>query len=212
VKRDFSEANMTASISAIILAAGTSERMGNHNKLLLPFKNKTILETVVDVVLSLPFQEVLVVAGHDYQKIRAKLQPYPLRLVYNRGYASGLSASLKKGVSAAQPGAAGILICLGDMPFITPELLAGLAGVFGSVSAPAIVVPVFEGRRGNPVIFSGHFREKLLEIEGDRGARPLIDSHPEAVVEMPVSSEQFFFDVDTMEAYRSTLWAGRKGE
>lgn len=176
--------------------------MGEQNKLLLPFRDKTVLETVLDTLVSLPFREVLVVTGHDDAAIRRTLENYPARRVYNPDYSRGMSFSLKKGVSATDPGAAGFLVCLADMPLVTPALLRELYNHFAAASGPAIVVPVRRGRRGNPVIFSRLFSGEIMALQGDRGARSVIDAHPEAVVEVAVDDEEAFRDIDTDEDYQ----------
>jgi molybdenum cofactor cytidylyltransferase len=192
---------MTALISAIILAAGYSGRMEGENKLLLPFREKTVLETVVEAVLAVYLTEVIVVTGYDHHNIEAKLCHYPLRFIYNREYSQGMAASLKKGVAALASKDTAVMICLGDMPLITPELLNKLVQTYRQAPEGAIVLPVFKKRRGNPVIFSPGFREDLLGIEGDVGARSIIEKHPRAVVEVPVTSGIYFQDVDTVPEY-----------
>lgn len=196
---------MTASISAIILAAGSSRRMEGQNKLLLPFGDKTILETVAEAMLSIDLQEVILVTGHDHEKVESTISAYPVRPVYNRDYQKGMAASIKAGIVALQFQDTGILICPGDMPFISPTLFAKLSTAFRSAPEGAIVLPFREGRHGHPVIFSPHFRKELLQIEGDEGARSLIQRHPEAIVKVPVSDPQIFRDIDTPVEYRKLL-------
>jgi molybdenum cofactor cytidylyltransferase len=192
---------MVADNSAIILAAGFSNRMKGKNKLLLTFRGKTILETVVEALLSLSLEEVIVVTGDDCHKIEGKLRHYPVRCIHNPDYALGMASSLRKGVAALTSKNTGVMICLGDMPLVTPELLHKLIQSYRQTPEPAMVLPVFEKRRGNPVIFSPDFRKNLLGIEGDMGARSIIEKHPSAVVEVPVASDIYFLDVDTMRDY-----------
>lgn len=188
-------------ITAIILAAGRSQRMGERNKLLLPFRGKTVLESVLDTVVSLPFREILVVTGHDGAVVQSILQNYPLKRVHNPDYRRGMSTSLKKGLSAADPGATGFLICLADMPLLSADLLMNLCNRFAAAPGPAIVAPVCRGWRGNPVIFSRHFSSEIMALEGDRGARSVIEAHPGAVIEAPVEDAEIFRDIDTKEDY-----------
>ena len=193
---------MTAPISAIILAAGSSRRMEGQNKLLLPFGNKTILETVIEALLSIDLREIILVTGHEHEQVVSLVSAYPVWPVHNPDYRMGMAASIKTGVAALQFQDAGILICPGDMPFISPALVKKLAAVFRSAPEGMIVLPFSEGRHGHPVIFSPHFQEELLQIEGDKGARSLIQRHPEAVIKVPVSDSQIFGDIDTPEEYR----------
>lgn len=189
-------------ITAIILAAGRSQRMGERNKLLLPFRGKTVLESVLDTVVFLPFREILVVTGHDSAAIQKILQNYPLKRVHNPDFRRGMSTSLKKGLSAADPGAAGFLVCLADMPLLTATLLVELSNRFTAAPGPAIVAPAYRGRRGNPVLFSRHFFSEIMALEGDRGARSVIDAHHGAVIEVAVEDAEIFGDIDTEDDYR----------
>ncbi len=189
-------------ITAIILAAGRSQRMGERNKLLLPFRGKTVLESVLDTVVSLPFREILAVTGYDGAAVQNILRNYPLKRVHNPDYSRGMSASLKKGLSAADPGAAGFLICLADMPLLTAALLIELSNRFTAATGPAIVAPVCRGRRGNPVIFSRHFFSEMMALEGDKGARSVIDAHPDTLIEVAVEDEEIFGDIDTEDDYQ----------
>lgn len=193
---------MTTPISAIILAAGSSRRMEGRNKLLLPFGNKTILETVIEALLSIDLREIIVVTGHEREKVESVVSASPVRPVYNSDYQEGMAASIKTGIVALQSQNTGILICHGDMPLITPGLVKKLATAFQSTPDGTIVLPFFEGRHGHPVIFSTHFREELLQIEGDKGARTIIQRYPEAVVKVPISDPQISLDIDTQEEYR----------
>lgn len=194
--------NPMNTITAIILAAGRSQRMGKRNKLLLPFRGKTVLETLLDSLVSLPFREILAVTGHDEAAVQNLLQNYPLKRIHNPDYRRGMSTSLKKGLFAADPGTAGFLICLGDMPLLSADLLVEMAQRFVAAPAPAIVVAAYRGRRGNPVIFSRHFLSEMMALEGDRGARSVLEAHPEAVIEVAVEDENIFRDIDTEEDYR----------
>jgi len=108
-------------ISAIVLAAGNSLRMGRQNKLLLPYGNKTIIEQVVDQLLDSRVGEVVVVVGYEQNKIKAALAMRPVKLVFNSRYQTGMTTSIQTGVAAASPRARGYLICLGDMPALTAE-------------------------------------------------------------------------------------------
>ena len=189
-------------LTAIVLAAGRSTRMQQHNKLLLPWGAKRIAQVVVETVLSVAFEEVVVVVGHQRDSIQELLADYPLRLVYNPGYAEGLSTSVARGVEAAGPQTAGYLFALGDMPRMAPQTIARLCQAFFQGATDTIAVPTVEERRGNPVIFSRSYRSELLQLEGDRGARPLVHKHAEKVVEVEVEDPGIFADVDTPETYR----------
>ena len=190
-------------VSAVLLAAGASSRMGAENKLLLPWGDKPVLEVVVNALAGAPLHEVVVVVGHEAETVAAVLEPYPVRVVANSGFAAGMAASLRTGIEAVDAAASGYLVALGDMPGITAGLVDLLCRRFAEAGESAILLPVDKGRRGHPVIFARGFRQELLALSGDRGARSVVERHPGCVVEVPVSDSGILADVDTPEEYRN---------
>ena len=120
--------------------------------------------------------------------------------VDNPEFAEGLATSVKAGVSAVPHDVAGAVVCLGDMPLVDTQLLDRLIGAFAPDRGALIALPVNEGRRGNPVLWSRRFFSELLTLDGDIGARHLIARHAEAVVEVPVEGQGAFLDIDTPHA------------
>jgi molybdenum cofactor cytidylyltransferase len=179
--------------------------MRGKNKLLLPFKEGTIIEAVINSILRIPVKEVIVVTGYDDAKIREVIRGYDVNIVYNPDYKLGMSTSIKAGVIGSSGSVDGVMIYLGDMPLVLVDTLRRLCGVFVSSPDGSIVVPVFEGRRGNPVIFSSVYRDELMSLCGDTGARSIIESHPDSVVEVQVSDPGIFQDVDDWIEYESIL-------
>jgi len=137
-------------------------------------------------------------------KDEALLADYPVRIVYNPDYGDGLSTSIRRGVEAASA-TVGYLFALGDMPGIQSATLLELCRVFCAAPPRSIAVPVKEKQRGNPVIFHRGYREELLKLEGDRGAKSLVQKHPHAVIEVLVDDPGILLDVDTPEAYRAGI-------
>jgi molybdenum cofactor cytidylyltransferase len=123
-------------------------------------------------------------------------------LVHNPDFADGLGGSLKTGIAAIPPDADGAMVCLGDMPQVDAALINQLIAAFDPEKGALAVVPVFDGRRGNPVLWSRRFFPDLMAIEGDVGARYLISRYNEAVVEVSASGKGALMDVDTPEALR----------
>jgi molybdenum cofactor cytidylyltransferase len=120
--------------------------------------------------------------------------------VHNPDYAEGLGSSLKAGIAAVPEDADGAVVCLGDMPQVDHELIDKLIAAFDPERGALVVVPVIDGRRGNPVVWSRRFFHDLMSITGDIGARHLIGSYAEAVVEVPVAGAAALTDVDTPDA------------
>ena len=206
---------MPQCLSIIILAAGLSSRMGDKNKLLLPFQGKTILETTISNILSANIGEVIVVVGHEAKKVRNKLKNYPLPLesgcsisiIENVDFQKGMTTSIQKGILAAA-NTEGYMICLSDMVLIQPEEYRYLAQQFFDFhknDEKVIVQPIFKEKRGNPVIFSSFYKKNILETTDTEGCRSVVQAHKKHVklVEMPTN--HVLQDVDIQADYKHLL-------
>jgi molybdenum cofactor cytidylyltransferase len=189
-------------VTAIVLAAGTSSRMGERNKLLLSWSGKRMVEVVVDALVVGGCEEVVVVVGHQREAVAAALAGKRVRMVDNPHYAEGLSTSIRAGIDAAGAGGAGYLFALGDMPGLKAATVAALRRAFAALGEQAIVVPTRCGRRGNPVVFSPAYGAELGGLSGDVGARSLLAKYSSCVVELEVDDDGILIDVDTPDAYR----------
>ncbi|MCH8127591.1 nucleotidyltransferase family protein [candidate division KSB1 bacterium] len=189
---------MKYNITAIILAAGSSTRFGDKNKLLKPFMDSSIFGHVVKTMTNLPIAEVILVTGYEHEKIAEAIKHSNVHIIHNSEFQTGIASSIKCGVSAASQKTEGYMICLGDMPYITMDYIKNLLDTFINSQIPSIIVPTFQYRKGNPVIFSKNFIDDLLKIEGDKGAREVIDKHPDSIIEVQIRKETYFFDVDTL--------------
>jgi len=198
-------------VAGVILAAGRSTRMRGPNKLLSDIDGAPLVRRVAEAVTNAGLADTVVVTGHEREKVESTLAGLPLRFVVNRGYADGLSTSLKAGVAALGPGIDGALVCLGDMPEIGPALIARLVGAFVPDKGRDIVIPVRGGRRGNPVLIGRRHFAAIKKLGGDVGARELIQARADAVIEVEVGDDGAFVDLDTPEAladYRARVAAG----
>jgi len=189
-------------IAAVVLAAGRSTRMGGPNKLVAEIASRPLVRIAVEAALASRADPVIVVTGHQHQEIAKALAGLPVRLVHNPDFATGLGTSLKAGIAAVPAQSDAVLVCLGDMPRIDVSLINRLIAAFDPERGALVVVPTFEGKRGNPVLWSRRFFPDLMAIEGDVGARHLIGRYGEAAVEVPVEGKATFIDVDTPEALR----------
>lgn len=188
-------------LSAIVLAAGQSGRMAPENKLLLPFPKKTIIQRVLDEIVPLNFIQILVVLGFEKDKLMEVLKDYPARFYYNPNYKRGMSSSIQVGISQTKPNVDGYMIFLGDMPWIDQNLLKTLIQTFYTKPKTTIVVPAFQKRQGNPVIFSKKYKKDLLSLKGDRGARSVIKKFQDQVIEVQIQNERLLLDIDTWEDF-----------
>jgi molybdenum cofactor cytidylyltransferase len=187
-------------IAAVVLAAGKSSRMGGPNKLLAEIGGKPLVRHVVDAALTSRARPVVVVTGHQRDKVEAALAGLPIKFVHNPHFADGLGTSLKAGIAALPAEVDGAIVCLGDMPQVDARLIDRLIGAFDPDHGALVVVPTIDGKRGNPVVWSRRFFPDLMTVEGDVGARYLIGRYTEAVAEVPLTGTAALTDVDTPEA------------
>ena len=213
-------------VTAIVLAAGLSRRMGEVNKLLLPFGEKTVLETTLDNILSSNIEVVLIVIGHEAPQVKKVLDDYLRRntgfrrkffIVENPDFEKGMTTSIQAGVRASKHLTAethnsqlithnsiNYMICLSDMPLISSDEYSFLKNQFEDVSkqdTQAIVQPIFKEKRGNPTIFSNFYENDILNLSNTEGCKPIVQAHKNHVhlVEMP--SPSILKDIDNKEDY-----------
>lgn len=187
-------------IAAVVLAAGRSTRMGAVNKMLAEIGGKLLVRIAAEQALASRAKPIIVVTGHERERVEAALAGLRVRFVHNPDYADGLGTSLKAGIAAVPEDADGAIVCLGDMPQVDAALIDRLIAAFDPERGALVVVPSIDGRRGNPVVWSRRFFHDLMSITGDIGARHLIGSYAEAVAEVPVVGAGALTDVDTPES------------
>jgi len=190
----------TRNIAALVLGAGRSSRMGGPNKLLAEINGKPLIRLVVEQALASHARPVIVVTGHQRERVETALSGLAVQFVHNPHFADGLGTSLKAGIAALPADVDGAIVCLGDMPQIDAALIDRLTVAIDPDKGALIAVPTIDGKRGNPVVWSRRFFPDLMTVEGDVGARHLIGRYAEAVAEVPVQGTAAFTDVDTPEA------------
>ncbi|WP_407048613.1 NTP transferase domain-containing protein [Methyloraptor flagellatus] len=186
-------------IAAIVLAAGRSSRMGGPNKLLAEIDGKPLVRRAAEAALGSRAASVTVVTGHMEPTVRAALADLPIAFVSNPAFAQGLSTSMKAGLGAVPEDAEAAIVCLGDMPAIESATIDKLIEAYAPERGQLIVVPTHGGKRGNPVVIARRFFDDLARVEGDIGARQVIQGYPEAVVEVEIGAA-VALDLDTPEA------------
>ena len=200
-------------VSAVVLAAGLSTRMG-RNKLLLTFRDKPLVVHAVDTLLASKVGEIIVVLGYESEKVWNRLddnqdrvsnvgQKSRVLLVENPDYREGLSTSVRTGVQAISPEADAIMIYLADQPLLEPadvnRIIEGFAAA--KTENKTIVVPFFKGERGNPVVLDASLRDSILGIVGDVGCKGVIKRYPEKVYAIEMNNDHVVRDVDDAQAY-----------
>ena len=191
-----------ASVAAIVLAAGLSRRMGAQHKLLLDICGEPMIRRVVRSVLAIAPVETMVVTGHCAVPVMDVLAGLDVAFAHNENFAAGQAGSVAAGVRALARRSDMVMIVPGDMPLLLPGDLQALVDAFGRIGADrSVLVPVRQGRRGNPVVFATGLRGEVGMNGVDVGCRRLIERHPEKVGTVEMQSDAYFTDCDTPEAY-----------
>jgi len=188
---------MSAAISAIVLAAGMATRMGRL-KQLLPFRGKILLEHVLDTLRSAGIEEILLVLGFAADQIRSQVRLDSIKVILNPAYREGMASSLQAGITAVSPGREAALIVLGDQPLVQPGTIHQLIAAYQQ-SRPPFTIPVYEGRRGNPVLIDRAVFPDIFQLSGDTGCRKLFPAYREQILEVPVEDPGVLLDIDTQE-------------
>jgi len=188
-------------IAAVVLAAGTSSRMGDANKLLLEVDGRAMVRRVLDALPTDAVDEVVVVTGHDAPGVAAAVAGRDLRLVHNPDYEMGMGGSLARGVAALGDDIDGVLVMLGDMPHLDAGLVRLVIAAFDPATGGEICLPVWQGRRGNPVLFGHRFFAELRALKGDIGGKALLSAFDSRVIEVAAGQGGVVEDVDTPEQF-----------
>ena len=197
-------------LGALLLAAGQSRRMGADSKLLLPFPDRPMVAVTAERLRAAGiFDPILIVTGHRGAEVRAAVDADdagPIQWVTAPDYTEGLSRSLIAGVTEAlRLPLDGLLIGLADMPLIDTDDLRALAAAFAPDHGRSIIIPTVEGQRGNPTLWARHLLPEMLGLDGDQGAKRLMQAFADQVVDVPRANPGLLVDLDTPEAYRIAL-------
>jgi molybdenum cofactor cytidylyltransferase len=201
-------ASPKAQMSAVVLAAGQSRRMGKINKLTAVVAGKPVIRHVVDTVLEAGLKDIVVVLGYDEQAVSACLEGLPVRFVKNEAFRSGQASSVSAGIAALDNNVSDVMVVLGDMPLLSAALLNNLHHhhMRNPQHEQMISLPVClkdrERQVGHPVIWGRQFFPDLQALTGDQGGRQIWSDHPAIINQMDVEDATLFLDTDTAEALR----------
>lgn len=191
-------------VEAILLAAGAASRYRaaggpEPSKLVAPFRGEPLARAAAKAALAAGLP-LTVVTGHAREAVEAALAGLPLVFAHNADYATGLASSLKTGIDALGANARGVFVLLGDMPAVTPDMLARLTSEFAARSDALAVIPLYAGQRGNPVLIARALFTEVEGLSGDEGARRLLTGiDPSRLVQIELGDEGVALDVDTPE-------------
>lgn len=185
---------------AIILAAGSSRRMGSQ-KLLMPYGEGCIIEKVVDQVLGSQIDQVVVVLGADHDKVRKVLENRPVKFCHNKDHDQGMFSSVICGLRSVPAEAEAVLIYLGDQPGIPPSVTNTVIEAYNE-ELYGIVIPVHSHRRGHPLLVDLKYRREIEKLDLEQGLRALRHHFPQDVLEVEVNEPGILVDIDTPEDYK----------
>lgn len=188
-------------VSAVLLAAGESRRMGEVNKLELLVDGIPLLRRTAETLLASKLQEIVVVLGHQADKAGAILEGLQLNFVYNEGYLDGQMTSVYQGLLSLSQPCDGVMVCLSDQPLLQAEDVNVLIDAFGNRSHGSVLVPTYRGKRGNPIVLDYQHREDILSGERNLGCKKLIEKNPELVCSFEMTNNHVVVDLDTPEEY-----------
>ena len=189
-------------VAAVVLAAGRSARMGEL-KQLLRVGERTVLERTLENVRKADLEEIVLVLGYSAEEIRRELPTDlsdGLRIVVNRRYEEGMASSLREGLSAVSGQMNGALIVLADQPFVRSETIDRIIERYRGSDAE-IVIPFYEGQRGNPVLLDRAVFPEAMALEGDTGFRAMFSSHAGGIENVDVDDSGILLDIDDRADY-----------
>jgi molybdenum cofactor cytidylyltransferase len=202
--------DMASPFSAVILAAGTSTRMGTA-KQLLQLDDRPLLQHVLNCVRASGVKEIVLVLGFAAEEIQKEIDVQNARVVLNENYRRGMGTSLKEGLSAVDPQCAGALIILGDQPFVRSATLDLLMAEHHRSEAQ-IVIPTYRGFRGNPVLLDRSVFPEVMALDGDMGCRAIFGDHLGGIVKLPVDDAGILLDIDRHSDFETVRHAGDRAE
>ena len=189
-------------IVAVVLSAGESSRMGRP-KALLPIDGQTFIERIVAALKQTKVGKIIVILGHNFRELEAKISHLPVQILINTDYKQGQLASLQLAVRDLQADADcdGMLVHLVDHPYLAPALVQEMIRRFYETKK-RIIVPRYHGKRGHPVIFSNALFSELLSAPVAEGAKAVVNAHRAETLEIDTQEEGIAVDIDTPELYQ----------
>ena len=188
-------------ISAILLAAGQSKRMDGKNKLTKEIKGIPLVKHSVKNILDSSIDELIIVLGFEKEIIKNLItENKKIKLAINKNYESGLASSIKTGLNHLSDNSKAFFICLGDMPMVNPNIYNKL---IWSLKKNEIIIPTYKDQQRNPILFSKTMKEKIIEINGDTGAKKILENKKNKILKIEIDDENIFKDFNTKDNFSS---------
>jgi molybdenum cofactor cytidylyltransferase len=197
-------------ILGLLLAAGSSKRMGKKNKLLADVNGTKMIVHIAEQIKKSKVSQITVVTGYEANQVTSALKHLISNFIHNPNHTKGLSTSVKIGLNAVPDGIDGVVIFLGDMPLVKSRDINNIIEAFNPTEGRSICVPIHGRKRGNPVLWGKQYITKILSITGDIGARHLLEAYSDQISEVAIDTDGVLFDVDTPERLKELRKRSKK--
>ena len=188
-------------ISAILLAAGQSKRMGDENKLVKNFQGIPLIKHSVRNILASFIGELIIVLGHQKEIIEKLIDKNEkIKFVFNQDFESGMATSIKTGLNHLSEETEAFFICLGDMPMVNKDIFNLL---IKSKNNREIIVPTYKNKQGNPILFSKSMKKKIMTIEGDVGAKKILELNKDKILNIETNDQSITKNFNTLDNFSS---------
>ena len=186
-------------ISAILLAAGQSERMNGENKLTKKIQDIPLIKHSVKNILSSSIGELIVVLGYQKEIIEKLIgKNKKIKIVFNKNFENGMASSIKTGLNHFSEKTEAFFICLGDMPLISHNIYNQL---IKSKNNKEIIVPTYKGQQGNPVLFDKSMKDNIMNISGDAGAKKILELNKDKILNLEINDQSITKGFDTQDNF-----------
>ena len=186
-------------ISAILLAAGQSKRMSGENKLTKEIQGTPLIKHSVKNILDSSIDELIIVLGYQKEIIEKLIDKNEkIKLVFNQDFEEGIASSIKKGLNNLSEETDFFFLCLGDMPMVNKNIYDHLIELKNNKE---IIIPTYKNQQGNPILFDKKMKEKLMSIEGDVGAKKVLEPNKDKILNVPINDLGIVLDFDTQKSF-----------
>ena len=186
-------------ISAILLAAGQSKRMNGENKLSKKIQGIPLIKLSVKNILASSINELIIVLGHQKEIIEKLIDKNEkIKFVFNKDFKNGMASSIKAGLNYLSEDTEAFFICLGDMPMVNKDIFNLL---IKSKNNREIIVPTYKNKQGNPILFSKSMKKKIMTIEGDVGAKKILELNKDKILNVETNNQSIIKNFNTLDNF-----------